>query len=89
MGRLYRQIQNTPPVAHFWLRQHVFPVPRNPSCQPVENPRRPFTQCSKQKPNEVGGVEFTHGYIVHPSFFVVWTKEEGGDIGSLGHLSDL
>eukprot|EP00434_Breviolum_minutum_P001419 symbB.v1.2.001248.t1/scaffold63.1/size477159/19 len=29
MGRLYRQIQNTPPVAHFWLRQHVFPVTMN------------------------------------------------------------
>ncbi|CAK8987707.1 Hypothetical protein SCF082_LOCUS1089 [Durusdinium trenchii] len=29
MARLYRQIQNTSEVAHFWLRQHVFPVTMN------------------------------------------------------------
>ena len=27
-ARLYRQIQGLHSVAHFWLRQHVFPVPR-------------------------------------------------------------
>jgi hypothetical protein len=29
-ARLYRQIQGLHSVAHFWLRQHVFPAPGTP-----------------------------------------------------------
>ena len=29
MTRLFRQISTTSEVANFWLRQHVFPVPRS------------------------------------------------------------
>ena len=30
MGRLHQQVQSSSCVAHFWLRQHVFPAPRRP-----------------------------------------------------------